>query len=254
MKMDDMEGKVALVTGGSAGIGRATAVAFAQNGAKVVISDIDDEAGEEALELISAVGGQAIYVRADVAQASDVEALIGHTVERFGRLDYAFNNAGIEGVNAPTADCTDENWDRVIGINLKGAWLCMRAEIRQMLSQGGGAIVNCSSIAGLIGFPGTPAYTASKHGMICLTRAAALEYATQGIRINAVCPGVIRTAMIERFTKGSPEAEAQLVAGEPMGRMGTPEEVASAVLWLCSDGAGFVTGHPLVVDGGWVAR
>jgi len=254
MKMDDMEGKVALVTGGSAGIGRATAVAFAQNGAKVVISDIDDEAGEEALELISAVGGQAIYVRADVAQASDVEALIGHTVERFGRLDYAFNNAGIEGVNAPTADCTDENWDRVIGINLKGAWLCMRAEIRQMLSQGGGAIVNCSSIAGLIGFPGTPAYTASKHGMIGLTRAAALEYATQGIRINAVCPGVIRTAMIERFTKGSPEAEAQLVAGEPMGRMGTPEEVASAVLWLCSDGAGFVTGHPLVVDGGWVAR
>jgi NAD(P)-dependent dehydrogenase (short-subunit alcohol dehydrogenase family) len=249
-----LEGRVALVTGGSAGIGRATAIAFAREGARVVVSDVDAPGGEETQRLIAGEGGEAIYVEADVSKEAEVQALIGRTIAEYDRLDYAFNNAGIEGATAPTAECTGENWDRVIDINLKGAWLCMKYEIPEMIRAGGGAIVNCSSIAGVIGFPGIPAYTASKHGLLGLTRAAALEYATRGIRVNAVCPGVIRTAMVERFTGGSAEAEVRLVSGEPMERMGTPEEVASAVLWLCSEGAAFVTGHPLMVDGGWVAR
>jgi NAD(P)-dependent dehydrogenase (short-subunit alcohol dehydrogenase family) len=249
-----MEGKVAIVTGAAAGIGRATAIAFAQESARVVVSDVDDTGGEETVRLIRDAGGEAVYVRADVSRQPDVEALIARTVQEFGRLDFAFNNAGIEGESNSTAECSEENWDRVMDINLKGVWLCMKYEIEQMLKQDGGAIVNCSSIAGLTGFPGIPAYTASKHGLLGLTKSAALDYATRGIRVNAVCPGVIRTAMIDRFTGGSREAEEQLVSGEPMGRMGTPEEIASAVLWLCSEGAGFVTGHPLVVDGGWVAR
>jgi len=249
-----MDGKVALVTGAAAGIGRATAVAFARNGARVAVSDVNDAAGEETARMIAAAGGTAIYVHADVSRSPEVKALIARVIDAFGRLDYAFNNAGIEGQSAPTAECTEENWDRVIGINLKGVWLCMKEEIPQMLHQGGGAIVNCASIAGLVGFAGVPAYTSSKHGILGLTKTAALEYATQGIRINAVCPGVIQTAMIERFTGGSSEAEARLVAQEPIGRMGTSEEIADAVIWLCSDGAGFVTGHSLVVDGGFVAR
>jgi NAD(P)-dependent dehydrogenase (short-subunit alcohol dehydrogenase family) len=249
-----MEGKVALVTGAAAGIGRATAIAFGREGASVTVCDVDETGGEETARLIRDERGEAIYVRADVSKHMEVEALVGRTIEAFDRLDFAFNNAGIEGHSDSTIECTEENWDRVIDINLKGVWLCMKYEIPQMLKQGSGAIVNCSSIAGLIGFQGIPAYTASKHGLLGLTRTAALEYATQGIRVNAVCPGVIRTAMIDRFTGGSAEAVAQLVSGEPMGRMGTPEEIASAVLWLCSEGAGFVTGHPLVVDGGWVAQ
>jgi NAD(P)-dependent dehydrogenase (short-subunit alcohol dehydrogenase family) len=251
---NSMEGKVAVVTGAAAGIGRATAIAFAREGARVMVSDVDDAGGAETVRLIRDAGGEAKYVHADVSRQPDVEALIAGTVQEFGRLDFAFNNAGIEGESNSTAECTEENWDRVMAINLKGVWLCMKYEIEQMLKQGGGAIVNCSSIAGLIGFQGIPAYTASKHGLLGLTKTAALEYAAQGIRVNAICPGVIRTAMIDRFTAGSKEAEEQLVSGEPMGRMGTPEEIASAVLWLCSEGAGFVTGHPLVVDGGWVAQ
>jgi NAD(P)-dependent dehydrogenase (short-subunit alcohol dehydrogenase family) len=249
-----MTGRVALVTGASAGIGRATAIAFARAGAKVVVSDVDTAGGEETVHLVADEGGEAIFIRADVSRAEDVEALVGGTIEVYDRLDYAFNNAGIEGDNAYAAEATEANWDRVIDINLKGAWLCMKYQIPHMVRQGGGSIVNCSSVAGVVGFPGVSAYSASKHGMLGLTKTAALEYATEGVRVNAVCPGIIRTAMIERFTGGSAEAEQQLVAGEPVGRMGTPEEVASAVLWLCSDGASFVTGHSLTVDGGFLAR
>lgn len=249
-----MAGKVALVTGAAAGIGRATAEAFAREGARVVVSDVTAEAGEAVASGIRARGSEAAFVRCDVARGEEVEALVRRTTELFGGLDYAFNNAGIEGRTAFTAECSEENWDRVLGINLKGAWLCMRHEIPVMLRRGGGAIVNCASVAGLVGFRGIPAYTASKHGLIGLTRTAALEYAAQGIRVNAVCPGVIRTAMVERFTRGDPQAEAGLVAAEPVGRMGTPDEVAAAVLWLCSDSASFVTGHALAVDGGMVAQ
>jgi NAD(P)-dependent dehydrogenase (short-subunit alcohol dehydrogenase family) len=248
------ESRVALVTGAGAGIGRATALSFARDGCRVAVSDVCDEGGNDTVRMIADAGGEAIYVHADVANPSDVSALIARTVERFGRLDYAFNNAGIEGDSAPTADCTEANWDRVIAINLKGAWLCMKEEIPQMLRTGGGSIVNCASVAGLVGFSGIPAYTASKHGLVGLTKTAALEYATSGIRVNAVCPGVIDTKMIDRFTHGSAEAEDQLIEMEPMGRMGHPEEIAEAVLWLCSDAAGFVTGTALAVDGGLVAR
>jgi NAD(P)-dependent dehydrogenase (short-subunit alcohol dehydrogenase family) len=249
-----MQNKVAAVTGGSAGIGRATALAFARAGARVVVSDVADAGGEETVQLIRDAGGEAVYVHADVSKAGEVGAMIGRTLEAFDRLDYAFNNAGIEGQPAPTTDCSEENWDRVVDINLKGVWLCMKQEIPVMLRQGGGAIVNCSSVAGLVGTAGFPAYTASKHGVIGLTKTAALEYATQGIRVNAVCPAAIETEMIARVTHRDPEAEAQLTAIHPVGRMGTADEVADAVLWLCSDGAGFVTGHALAVDGGLVSR
>ncbi len=251
---ESMEGKVALVTGAAAGIGRATAIAFAAAGARVVVSDVDDEGGEETVLMIDGAGGDATYARCDVSSAPQVEALGGRTVEVYGRLDFAFNNAGIEGTPAPAAELSEESWDRVIDINLKGAWLCMKYEIPHMVRRKSGVIVNCSSVAGVVGFAGTAAYCASKHGMLGLTKAAALDYAADGIRVNAVCPGVIRTAMVERFTGGSAEAEEQLVGGAPMRRMGTPEEIASAVLWLCSDGAGFVTGHALVADGGMVAQ
>lgn len=252
---ESMEGRVALVTGAAAGIGRATAIAFARRGANVVVSDIDDEGGEETVRAIREdEGGEAIYVHADVSLAADVEALIGRVVESFGRLDHAFNNAGIEGRSADIVDCTEAEWDRVLDVNLKSIWLCMKHEIPQMLRQGGGTIVNCSSIAGVVGFPGSGPYCASKHGMIGLTKSAALDYATRGIRINAICPGVIETPMIGRATGGSKEASDTLVSGAPMQRMGLPEEIADAAIWLCSDGAGYVTGHALVADGGWVAR
>lgn len=249
-----LEGKVALVTGGSSGIGRATALAFARAGAKVVVSDVAVQGGEETARLIREAGGDAVFIRTDVSQPDEVEALIRQAVETYGRLDCAFNNAGIEGESAPTAECSLENWQRVLAINLTGVWLCMRYEIAQMLRQGGGAIVNTASVAGLVGFRGIPAYVASKHGIVGLTRTAALEYATAGIRVNAVCPGVIQTPMIERFTAGNPAALQQLLALEPIGRLGRPEEVAEAVVWLCSDAASFVTGHALAVDGGLVAQ
>jgi NAD(P)-dependent dehydrogenase (short-subunit alcohol dehydrogenase family) len=247
-------GKVAFITGASSGIGRATALAFAREGTSVTVVDVSADGGRETAHLIEAAGGRALFVACDVSKDRDVGSALGKTIETFGRIDYAFNNAGIEGEQGATAECTEANWDRVIAINLKGIWLCMKHEIPLMLKQGGGAIVNCSSIAGLVGFPGIPAYVAAKHGVVGLTRTAALELAKSNIRVNAVCPGVIQTPMIERFTHGEAQIQKQLVAGEPIGRVGKPEEIAAAVLWLCSDAASFVTGQPIAVDGGWVAQ
>lgn len=247
-------GKVALITGAASGIGRATALAFARNGASVIIADTLEVGGAETARMVEELGRKAIFIRCDVSRDADVKETMRRTVETFGRLDYAFNNAGIEGKQAMTPDCSEENWDRVININLKGVWLCMKHQLPQMLKQGSGSIVNCSSIAGLNGFPGIPAYSASKHGVIGLTKTAALEYAKSGIRVNVVCPGVIQTPMIDRFIHGEAQIQKQLVAGEPVGRVGRPEEIASAVLWLCSDESSFVTGHSMVVDGGWVAQ
>ena len=248
------QGKVVLVTGAGSGIGRATALVFAREGAKVVVSDIVVEGGEETVQQIKAAGGEAIFVKADVSKAADVEALITQTVETYGRLDCAFNNAGIEGGVKPTIDCTEEEFDRTIAVNLTGVWLCMKYEIQQMLSQGGGAIVNTASVAGLVGFPGLPDYVASKHGVLGLTKTAALEYAKSGIRVNAVCPGVIQTPMVERGAQLSPGFDELAVSMEPVGRFGQPSEIGEAVVWLCSEAASFVTGHPMTVDGGLVAQ
>ncbi|MFO7180740.1 MAG: SDR family oxidoreductase [Pseudomonadota bacterium] len=248
-------GVVALVTGGAAGIGRAAVLAFAARGAKVVIADVKVEQGEELARAVSDRGGEAIFVRTDVSRADEVDALVSRAVSTFGRLDYAFNNAGIEGSLGATAGCSEENFDRVLAVNLKGLWLCMRREIAQMLTQPeGGAIVNMSSVAGLVGFANLPAYVASKHAVVGLTKAAALEYAQRRIRVNAICPGVIHTEMVDRVTGRNPEVEKQFVGLEPMGRMGRPDEIAEPVIWLCSSGASFVTGHALTVDGGLVAQ
>ena len=254
-----LDGKVALVTGGGSGIGRASALAFAREGAKVVVVDVVVEGGEETVRLVKEADGDAIFVNADVSQAVEVEAMVSKVVETYGRLDYAYNNAGVPGLRALTADVTEETWDKVISINLKGVWLCMKYEIPQMLRQGSGAIVNTSSVYGLVGSSGRPAYIASKHGVAGLTKAAALEYAQQGIRINAVCPGYIRTPMIDQVLTEYPEdqlpaVEAMIIEREPIGRMGIPAEVAEAVIWLCSDAASFVTGHTMAVDGGYVAQ
>lgn len=245
--------KSVLITGGAAGIGRATAAAFARREARLVIADVDEERGRTTAEELKEIGGEASFLRVDVSNAADVRRMVEHSVSLYGRLDCAINNAGIEGDQAPTADCSEENWHRVLAVNLTGVWLCMKHEIPQMLKQGGGVIVNMSSVAGSVGFPGLPAYVASKHGVIGITRTAALEYAAKGIRVNAICPGVIRTEMVERVTGGDPEIEKQFTALEPIGRMGNPEEVAEAVVWLCSSESSFVIGHPLVVDGGLVA-
>ena len=249
---EDMDGKVALVTGGASGIGRATALRFASDKASVVIADVDVEGGEETVRAIEANGAEARFVRADVSQRSDVEGLINKVIEACGRLDYAFNNAGISSPRrALLADQTEEAWDLVVDINLKGVWLCMKYEILQMLEQGSGAIVNTSSIYGLVASSMGPVYTAAKHGVIGLTKSAALAYAQKGIRVNAVCPGGTRSPMVERLIAKDPAWEEGFVAEHPIGQMGTPEEIAEAVVWLCSDKASFVTGHALAVDGGY---
>jgi len=244
--------KVVIVTGGSSGIGKATALLFAKKGAKIVIADCEED--NEILHLIVGTGAEAIFIQCDVSKDTDVKAMVEKTIDVFGRLDYAFNNAGIEGTSAPIQDCTEENWDKTIGVNLKGIWLCMKYEIPEMLKQGKGAIVNCSSVAGLVGFQGLPAYVASKHGIIGLTKTAALECAKLGIRVNAVCPGVIQTPMIDRLTGKNQDAIEQFTGLEPVGRFGQPEEIANAVVWMCSDEAAFVTGDAMAVDGGFVAQ
>jgi NAD(P)-dependent dehydrogenase (short-subunit alcohol dehydrogenase family) len=249
----ELQGKVAVVTGGTSGIGRETAVLFAKAGAKVVVAGRREVKGKETVELIRAAGGDGLFVKTDVSRAADVEGLVRKTVEKFGRLDVAFNNAGIEGNWLPIAEQPEEDWDRTIAINLKGVWLSLKYEIQQMLKQGGGgAIVNMASIAGLIGSAGAATYIASKHGVMGLTKSAALETAKSGIRINVVCPAVIETAMADRLF-GEPEFKKFALGLHPIGRVGKPLEVAEAVLWMCSDQASFMTGQSLVLDGGMLA-
>jgi NAD(P)-dependent dehydrogenase (short-subunit alcohol dehydrogenase family) len=253
MQQQSFEGKVALVTGGAGGIGRVTALAFAQAGAAVVVADRDAAAAELVAKEITSSGGRAAAVQVDVTRNEDVKRMVAFTAERFGRLDAAFNNAGIELEAQPTHECEEDTFDRVIGVNLKGVWLCMKHEITQMLAQGGGAIVNTAAVAGLVGAPMMPAYCGSKHGVIGLTKAAAAEYGRHKIRVNAVCPGVINTPMMERAFAADPRRQPRMERLHLLKRVGQPEEIAEAVLFLCSDAASFVTGHPMAVDGGMVA-
>lgn len=274
-----LKDKVGLVTGGAMGIGRATALAFAREGARVVIADILEQEGRETVGLVQRAGGQATFVRCDVTRAAEVEGMVQKAVETFGRLDCVSNNAGFEGEWAATVECSEENWDRVINVNLKGAWLCLKYELQQMLQQGGGAIVNIASVAGVVAERGMPAYAAAKGGVIQLTRTAAVEYASSGVRVNAVCPGAVQTPMLERsmanlnvsaLAPGSVRSPlmgrvvnrllrskmghgALMKFMQPLGRPAQPEEIAEAVVWLCSDAASFITGHALLVDGGLTA-
>ncbi len=252
--MGKLQDRVALITGAAAGIGRETALIVAREGAKVVLSDIQEERGKEVAQEIRKNGGEALFFAADVSKPEEVEHLVETAIKRFGKLDYACNNAGIENKATPTADIEQSDWDRTMAINLTGVWLCMKHEINYMQKAGSGSIVNMSSVAGLVGFQGVGAYTASKHGVVGLTRAAALDYAQSGIRVNAVCPGVIKTEMIQRFTQGNPEAEQGLLSLEPIGRLGTPAEIGQAVVWLFSDDSSFVTGQAIPVDGGLTTK
>lgn len=245
--------KVALITGAASGIGRSTALAFAQKGAQVIVSDVAVEGGEETVQLIQDAGGDAHFVRADVSAIDDVTALVQTAVDRYGRLDIGINNAGVGSSWQRLADYELEEWHRVMAINLNGVFFCMRQELKQMLQQGSGTIVNVASIAGLRGLANSSAYTASKHGVVGLTKAAALEYATQNIRINAVCPVFTRTPLFEALFDVNPTYEERIKKNIPMRRYGKPEEIAQAILWLCSDGAEFMTGHALPLDGGTMA-
>jgi NAD(P)-dependent dehydrogenase (short-subunit alcohol dehydrogenase family) len=245
-------GKVAIVTGAAGGIGRASAIAFATKGAHVVVVDVNAERGHETVSLIAERGGSGQFVRADVARADDVRGMIDTTVREHGRLDFAHNNAGVAGANLPVGELPEDEWDRVMSVMLRGVFLCMKYEIQAMLANGGGAIVNTASGAGLVGYPNQSAYVASKHGVLGLTKSAALEYGVRGIRINAVCPGTVWSPMVDSAVKASPRLQQQLEAMHPIGRLGTAEEIAAAVVWLCSSEASFVLGHALSVDGGYV--
>jgi len=246
----DFSGKVALVTGAAAGMGRATAQAFAKAGAAVVLADFREDAVKAAAEKLAAAGHKALGVRCDVSDDAQVAAMVDRAVAEFGRLDAAFNSAGVMARIAPTADSTREDWDRVIAVNLRGVWSCMKHELRQMERQGSGAIVNNASVGALTGNPGIASYIASKHGVVGLTRTAALEYVKRGIRVNAVNPGLIDTQIARDVVNGDEQAYAELAKQVPIGRAGRPEEIASVVLWLCSPGASYVVGHALTVDGG----
>jgi len=249
-----MKDKIILVTGGSSGIGKACALAFSRAGAIVtIVADINQEGLDQT---VAEMEGEGLSIRLDVSKPDQVKNLIDEVVKKYGRIDCAVNNAGVEGTLAPTTECTEENWDKVLSINLKGIWLCMKYEIPQMLKQGSGSIVNMSSVLGLVGLPGYPAYVASKHGVVGLTKTAALEFAKTGIRINAVCPGAVRTPLMNRMIKDNPGviSEELLVSLEPIGRVATPEEVADAVVWLSSAKASYVTGIALPLDGGLTAH
>jgi NAD(P)-dependent dehydrogenase (short-subunit alcohol dehydrogenase family) len=250
----EFEGKVALVTGGGSGIGQTTALAFAREGAKVVVVDVNGTSAEETAQTITKGGGQAIAVKADVSKAAEVEAAVQAAVKRYRRLDCAFNNAGVGSMGTPIDHHKEEDFDRTIAINLKGVWLCIKYEIPQMLKNGGGCIVNTSSIMGVTGIEGSAAYVASKHGVVGLTRTASLEYAKHGVRVNAICPGVIETPMNIRYAKINPDSVARNIARTPLGRYGQTPEIAEVVVWLCSDAASFVHGHTMVVDGAWTAQ
>jgi len=249
-----MAGKVALITGGGSGIGRATALRVAREGVKVMIADYNPDGALKTVAMIKEAGGSADCIAADVTLTGQVEMMVNKTIEAYGRLDYAFNNSCIEGTFADTASYPEDSFDRVIATNLKAVWLCMKYEIPQMLKNGGGAIVNTASVLGLVGIEAAAAYNASKHGVVGLTKTAALEFAQKNIRMNCVCPGFIRTAMVERALDTGVLGEEMMVALEPIGRIGRPEEIAEGVCWLFSDAASFVTGHSLAIDGGFVAR